>query len=438
MFRCSECAAEYDIKPDYCDCGNDTFEEIIAKPEPEKKPEPKIQRTPQKQNMQSLNIKKISQPAPKKLEKRTFAQRYPELERLKKSLDPISVLIFTFCIILSFVVIFCLWNSKSQITNDTVKEETASSQIQDIPSLESFWNNSVEGVVSDSSKQVQQKPEEEKKEEDNLFTKIMELPKQIELPKVVNNSVQQQVFQPTAQKQQPLQPAKPVVSKPKTIITSTQNLPKTQTKTQTQTQTKQPVVNSPDGPQNAQYSALAQRIQNNLNNSQTTNKTQTQTQTQSKSQTTQSTQTNQTKPTAPIPQTTSNTNSSMAQTVKNSTVQTNTSSKSTVATQTINTAAAKQELANYKASLRNAIGKKINFERVVGDGNCTLTFKIDSSGKLVNRAFAQQSSNITLNDAVYSAMMSLPSFNPPPSAYKNETLRLYIKFYNGNFEISLN
>ncbi len=28
MFRCTDCNAEYKIKPDYCDCGNNTFEEV--------------------------------------------------------------------------------------------------------------------------------------------------------------------------------------------------------------------------------------------------------------------------------------------------------------------------------------------------------------------------------------------------------------------------
>jgi TonB family protein len=87
--------------------------------------------------------------------------------------------------------------------------------------------------------------------------------------------------------------------------------------------------------------------------------------------------------------------------------------------------------------LRNTIGKKINFANVVGDGNCAITFTINSSGKLTNRKFSQQSSNITLNDAVYSAMRATPSFNPPPEGYKNETLTFYVKIYDGNYEISL-
>ena len=105
---------------------------------------------------------------------------------------------------------------------------------------------------------------------------------------------------------------------------------------------------------------------------------------------------------------------------------------------TVDPAVAKQELANYKASLRNAIGRKIDFTRVVGDGDCALSFKVNSSGKLTNRAFTKQSSNVTLNNAVYAAMNSTTSFSAPPSAYNNETLNLKIRFYNGNFEIYLN
>ena len=32
MFKCKECGTEYETKPDYCDCGNNTFEEIISTP----------------------------------------------------------------------------------------------------------------------------------------------------------------------------------------------------------------------------------------------------------------------------------------------------------------------------------------------------------------------------------------------------------------------
>lgn len=100
-------------------------------------------------------------------------------------------------------------------------------------------------------------------------------------------------------------------------------------------------------------------------------------------------------------------------------------------------AMAKQELHSYKINLRNTIAQKIDFTKVIGDGDCAVTFKLDSSGRLVSRTFAKQSSNITLNNAVYNAVMAVPSYVAPPSGYSNETLRLNVKFTNGNFAITL-
>ena len=99
--------------------------------------------------------------------------------------------------------------------------------------------------------------------------------------------------------------------------------------------------------------------------------------------------------------------------------------------------AQQQELLQYKIALRNRIASKIDFAQVIGDGNCKITFKINSSGTLIDRKFAQQSTNISLNDVVYNAMMQNPAYKTPPEGYKNETLTLTVKIYGGNFEIDL-
>lgn len=104
----------------------------------------------------------------------------------------------------------------------------------------------------------------------------------------------------------------------------------------------------------------------------------------------------------------------------------------------INPAVQKQALLNYKIALRNKIVSNINFGAIVGDGDCVISFKISQSGKLTNRAFAKQSANDSLNDAVYNGIMLTPAYNPPPSGYKNETLKLTVKMYGGNFEVDLN
>lgn len=52
MYRCTECHAEYQDCPEYCDCGNDTFEEVVEEvyeeeeeyyepPKPRRRPKPK-------------------------------------------------------------------------------------------------------------------------------------------------------------------------------------------------------------------------------------------------------------------------------------------------------------------------------------------------------------------------------------------------------------
>jgi outer membrane biosynthesis protein TonB len=151
------------------------------------------------------------------------------------------------------------------------------------------------------------------------------------------------------------------------------------------------------------------------------------------------TQTTQPKPTKPsTTQTVTKTNTQVSKpstTQKVSSLPVNSSLRPKA---TVDTQALKKELADYKIKLRNLIGRKIDFANVVGDGYCAISFKVASNGKLVNRAFAKQSSNITLNDAVYKAVMATPSYNPPPSGYNNETMVLKIRFYNGNFDISLN
>ena len=97
-----------------------------------------------------------------------------------------------------------------------------------------------------------------------------------------------------------------------------------------------------------------------------------------------------------------------------------------------------QEMINYKIALRNRIASKIDFTSILGDGTCVVSFKISQSGTLINRAFVKQSENGILNDIVYKAIMSTPTFNSPPSSYNNETLKFTVKMYDGRYEVSLN
>lgn len=104
----------------------------------------------------------------------------------------------------------------------------------------------------------------------------------------------------------------------------------------------------------------------------------------------------------------------------------------------VDEAALRREFIIYKTSLRNRIAAYIDFASVIGDGNCSITFRIDDQGNLIDRKFSVQSNNNSLNDVVYNAMMQNPTFQAPPKGYKNEILTFSVKMYGGNFEVTLN
>lgn len=92
MFRCRECGCEFKEKPDYCDCGNNTFDEIL----------------PQKSAIEMPDIRQI-----------------------------VSVLIFVLCLILAIIP----WTipNKPQHQEKTVKKAQPASQ--KIPDIEDIWND---------------------------------------------------------------------------------------------------------------------------------------------------------------------------------------------------------------------------------------------------------------------------------------------------------
>lgn len=116
MYKCSECSKTYKIKPDYCDCGNDVFEEM------------------------QLSLKPARQ-TPKVSATKTSLPQNTRLKRLIDSLDAVSVTIFVTCIILSFVIIVFV-NPKTSDTepkeHKTVKQTSAN-----IPDISKIWNNAV-------------------------------------------------------------------------------------------------------------------------------------------------------------------------------------------------------------------------------------------------------------------------------------------------------
>ena len=376
MFKCSECGTEYEIAPKYCDCGNDIFINVEAEEDFE-----------------------------------------------VKSFSPVGMGIFAFCIILSLLVLFVIGNPKKDLV--TQEAETEVQEKIEIPSVDSYWDN--------TAVKIAQKEEPQPQKEENILDKIVQQIAPAEQPKKETKPA------PAIQPKKIVQTTQKTVQKQKSQTQKTAQTSKTQTAKpkQTTSKTSSSTVNNQ---QVMTFGDLTNKIRNQYSQSQT--QAQKQTQTTHNSTPVKS---------APIPQTAITTpKTTQTQTVKapvqnQSQTQTQAQTKPVTAqnqvvakTPSKTQAQLKQELASYKSGLRNTLGRKIDFTRVIGDGECVLSFKVNSNGRLTSKAFTKQSSNITLNDAAFNALNTTTSYNPPPDAYKGETLRLTIKFYNGNFEISLN
>lgn len=311
-----------------------------------------------------------------------------------ESFSPIAVGIFVLCLILSFTVLFFIGNPKKEIIAEEQNTQIQPEETVEIPSIDSFWDNTIAKI------EQKEEPQEEPKEKPIID----------KMPKFVQNIIPQETKKvqiPKVNKAN-IKPAIPAKVQ-QTSKTSTQKVQQTP---QVQTQT------------NQQAQAVTNRIKQQYNNPAPQNSAQTQT-----------SQPIQTTNTPPATQTT------QVQTTAVNNHPAPTTTQASAQTPTVKTKSQAEiirEINTYKASLRNTIGRKIDFTKVIGDGDCTLTFKINSSGRLISKAFTKQSSNITLNDAVFTAMNSIKSYNPPPEGYKGEALTLRIKFYNGNFEITLN
>lgn len=367
MYRCKECGAEYEVKPDYCDCGNDEFESV--NPAEQKTQEAKTvnipqEKTEEKPKPQPAFTGTTFSPPPRK--NLTFDEQYSLISRMIKSVDPLSLAIFCVCLVFSAYVIFFAWNPDTTVTQ--VEQKAEESVPKNIPSIDKIWNDALPLV---------------KKEEPKAEEKIENIIKQI-IPVQTREKTEQ--VKTTAKPKVTTVPLKKTESKSKISVQKKTAVTKTQSSTSAQDKAKK------EAEEKAKQETLAKQKAEQERKA------------------------------------------AEAEHLKILRAE---QAKKAEAEKAKQEAAAKQEYASYKAQLRNTIGRKIDFTRVIGDGSCTVAFKIDQNGNLINRSFAKQSTNNTLNDAVYQAVMSTPSFNPPPSAYKNETLNLNIRFYNGNFEISL-
>ena len=101
MYRCTECGSEFEIKPDFCNCGNDEF--IFVE---EEKKEEKAQQ--QAELAAKLNKIEQTQENIKPEIKETVQKiQYTTQRFAKPQIDMPSLVIFLTCIILSLIVIYC-------------------------------------------------------------------------------------------------------------------------------------------------------------------------------------------------------------------------------------------------------------------------------------------------------------------------------------------
>ena len=342
MYKCCDCGCEYKVKPDFCDCGNDTFEEIAT-----------------------VVIDSEEEIVPTKKRKKTFSEQYPSLNGFMKTLDPISVIIFILCIILSICSIIFI-KPKESGTEQTQKEEQKIER--KVADINTFWNDAPPKPEQKIANQTPITAE-------NLVNQIINIIPKTETPKpqTTNKTIQKTkttVQKPaqtksatTKPKTQTNKPSTNVTAKPKTTTTQNQQQIKPTNTIQPQSQNQTPQITQPQ--------QQIQKIQPQIN--------------------------------------------------------------------TISPQQAEQELKTFKRGLQSAYASRIkgNLLQVYGDGNCILDFKVDSTGKITNRSFSKQSTNNTLNDAVYNSVMSMPSYKTPPSSYKGQTLHLSVSITNGMAQISV-
>lgn len=402
MYICSECGNEYKEKPKYCDCGNDIFINTEDKNNDESDFEIETD--------ESDEIEDDFE------EDEATVQRHRNFR--KRTSSPIGLAIFIICLILSLLVLFVIGNPKKDKSTEEISKEVQ--EKIEIPSIDSYWDNTPVKIAQ--KEKIPAAPKEE-----NILDKFVQ--------QIVPQEPPKKVVPPAATITKTA-PAKTVQNQKTQIktkpITSSAATPKKTASSKTATQ------KSSQGT-GMTFEDLTNKIRTQYNN-QPAQQTHSSAKPQTSSNTTHSTPTS-----APLPTktTTAQTNTQIPQIHKNPS-QTATTRTQITQTQTVQTSPAKsqaqlrQELNSYKSSLRNTIGRKIDFTRVIGDGECSLSFKVNSNGRLTSKAFTKQSSNITLNDAAFNALNTTTSFSAPPEGYKGETLRLTIKFYNGNFEISLN
>lgn len=240
MFRCKECQTEYEIKPDYCDCGNDTFDEIVEKKEEKNTNTKKNTEKTEPVKIEKTEVKKVEQ-----IKKENIVVEEPKTEQIfqqkdetvktntthikqekPKNIDNYALLIFLICIILSLVVIF--YPVKQTTEQNSAEQKVETKQNETIPDIESFWNGEIAKNISTEKKEPQK--------EQTIDTQEVEQIKKTDVQPTqqTQTKTKKEVKQTKTTNQNKNQTTKNTANATKTTQPVKQNIQKqTQTKTET-------------------------------------------------------------------------------------------------------------------------------------------------------------------------------------------------------------
>ncbi len=121
MYRCTECQTEYAECPDFCDCGNDTFQEVYEETYEEEYYEPPKPRR---------------KPKPKRV---LSEEELEELEEEKKDKTK-AIIAFSISLVISLIILCCPPYPQKKI--EKVKQKAAVANVN-LPDVSSYWDNTL-------------------------------------------------------------------------------------------------------------------------------------------------------------------------------------------------------------------------------------------------------------------------------------------------------
>ena len=177
MYKCKECGTEYETKPDYCDCGNDTFDEILKSPQTPKIDVTNVTKLNKEEEPKELKVEKeVKKGVSKQVEIQSKTPQY-DYSRLKQFFDPVSTTIFCVCVVLAILIVMFAGNSLLNENDEKSVEMPKQTQNVNIPDIDKLWNSTPPKATEQPNKAEAQSMQQQEAVEPS--SKLVELPKLI-------------------------------------------------------------------------------------------------------------------------------------------------------------------------------------------------------------------------------------------------------------------